>query len=172
MTISGLLTRIEAQMDDRFSNLRLRAQRLDELAHRGQSTDDAAKCAHDRLSEFRKHLDEARFFDTRFDELDPASACDASCREARAGLCVFGSGAAGDAWMLDALGEELSDREKDEVKKGFYELLLILADGVAQSPGDPAGSGPSGRWASSTGHRASVRRRRGPITCAARSTSR
>ena len=72
-----------------------------------------------------------------FEELDPASARDASCREARAGLGLFGSVATGDVWTLKALPEKLSDREKEEAKKGFYELLLILADAIAQSPGAP-----------------------------------
>ena len=136
-TISGLVSRIEKETDERFSGLRIRAKSLDEEARRGRLADDEAKRARDRLGEFQKHLDEARFFDTRFDELDPASARDASCREARAGLGLFGSVATGDVWTLKALPEKLSDREKEEVKKGFYELLLILADAIAQSPGAP-----------------------------------
>jgi eukaryotic-like serine/threonine-protein kinase len=140
--ISGLLSSIEKENDERVAQLRLRAQGLRDQANRGRAAEEEVKYARDRmdrvrfqLSEFREHLDEARFLDTRFGGLDPVNAAEATCREARASLGAFGSGAHGDQWVLAALPEELIARERDEVTTGFYELLLILADSVAELRG-------------------------------------
>ncbi len=47
---------------------------------------------------------------------------------------MFGVGGAGDLWALATLPSELTEEEKADVANGFYELLLILADAVSQSP--------------------------------------
>jgi eukaryotic-like serine/threonine-protein kinase len=140
--ISGLLSRIEKETDERIAQLRLRVQSLSGQATRGHEADEDAKRARDRmeavqarLGSFREHLVEAKFLDARFAGIDPDNATEATCREARASLAAFGMAARGDEWTLAPLPAELTPRERDEVTSGFYELLLILAEAVAQSPG-------------------------------------
>ncbi len=142
LLLSGLLTGIQNETDERVIQLRLRARGLYEQADRGSTVDKEAREAQarmdqvrSRLSKFRNRFDEAKFLDTRFGGLDPLSAAEATCREARASLGAFGSGAEGDQWVLTPLPEELTLRERDEVTNKFYELLLILADAVSESRG-------------------------------------
>ena len=90
--------------------------------------------------QFRRFLDfrdEALFLDTRFGGLDPGCRFEATRPvTTRAGLGVFGVAASGDEdRTLAALPPSLSPQQRDEVAGGFYELLLILADAVSQSPG-------------------------------------
>ncbi len=139
--LSGLKSSIEKETDERIAQLRLRVQSLNEQAERGlaaakqtQRARDQMEAVQSRLGEFRKHLVEAKFLDARFAGIDPANVAEATRREARASLAAFGTGALGDAWVLEALPSELTLRERDEVTTGFYELLLILADAVAQAP--------------------------------------
>ncbi len=131
--VSGLLSRIETERDDRLVKLRQRAENLDEQARRGLAEQTAAKEAQDRIGRFRELLDEAHFLDTRFGGLDRQNGLETTCSTARAGLEVFGVGATGDLWTLEP-PSALTREEQDEVANGFYELLLILADAVSQSP--------------------------------------
>jgi tetratricopeptide (TPR) repeat protein len=133
---------IEKEADERFFSLKVRAQSLDEQAQRERAAEDKAERVRAQmghvqaqLRDFRDHRDEAKFLDTRFGGLDPGDVLEATCREARASLAAFGSGAGGDLWTLPALPAQLTARECDEVTNGFYELLLILADAVSQLPG-------------------------------------
>ncbi len=75
--LSGLLSRIQNETDERVIQLGLRAQGLYEQAERGSAADKKARHARarmdqvrSRLSEFRNHFDEAKFLDTRFGGLD------------------------------------------------------------------------------------------------------
>ena len=165
---SELRGRIEKETDGRFAKLRTMAQSLDEKARRGSIDQKAAETAQARMGEFRKHRDEAGFRDTRFVPLVPADAVDATCREARAGLAVFGTPGADDLWTLAPLPRELSASDQDEVASGFYELLLILADAVAQ-PGGAASAEQALRIIDRAP--AVLRNRLGLFTCAARLTS-
>jgi eukaryotic-like serine/threonine-protein kinase len=147
--LSGLVSGIEKETDERIAQLRLRAQSDYEQADRGLAADQEANEARERaeqaririeavrsrLSTFREHLEEAKFLDARFGGLEPDNAVEATCQHARASLATFGSVVDDDLWTLAPLPAELTARERDEVTNGFYELLLILADAVAQSPG-------------------------------------
>ena len=139
--ISGLQSQIEKETDDRFSSLRLAAVGLDRRAVRGLASEEGAERVRAQteqvraqLGGFRENLDTAKFLDTRFGGLEPGNALEATCRAARAGLGIFGAGGGCDEWALGPLPAQLTFRERDEVTNGFYELLLILADAVAQSP--------------------------------------
>ncbi len=132
--VSGLLSLIETEQESRLVKLRERALSLDEQARRCLAEQTAVKEAQDRLAKFRQLRDVALYLDTRFDGLEPGNSIDATCRSARAGLGVFGVGGAGDRWALATLPSELTEEEKGDVANGFYELLLILADAVSQSP--------------------------------------
>ena len=87
-----------------------------------------------RFRVFIKAYDEALFLDTRFGGLDLEDSVEAACRSARSALAVFGVATAGDDWVLRELPPALTPPEQQAVKRAFYELLLILADGVSQTP--------------------------------------
>ena len=133
--VSTLMGRIENESDDRLTYLRQKGKSLDEQARRGLAEETATEHARAQIREFRDDRDEARFLDIRFGGLTAANSVEATCQFARAGLKVFGVGQAGDQWALGPLPSQLSADERDEVADGFYELLLILADAVSQSPG-------------------------------------
>jgi tetratricopeptide (TPR) repeat protein len=131
---SRLLSRVENERDDRLVRLSEQARTLDDQARQLQAKQNAEEAARDKMRAFRGHRDETLFLDTRFGGLDPEHAVEATCRAARAGLGVFGNGWAGDEWTLGSFPAELSAQQRDEVERGFYELLLVLADAVSQLP--------------------------------------
>ena len=59
-------------------------------------------------------------------------------RHGLAWQCLVGV-APGDDWALAPLPASLSAREREDVRGGFYEFLLVLADAVAQAPRDKSG---------------------------------
>ncbi|MGP0063057.1 MAG: protein kinase domain-containing protein [Isosphaeraceae bacterium] len=131
---SEVLRKIDRESDIRLDRVRFRAERLDREAQRGLAEQTATEQARDRFRRFLDLRDEALFLDSRFGGLDQGNALEATCRTARDGLEVFGVGGKGDKWALTALPPALSPEQQDEVKVGFYQLLLILADAVSQSP--------------------------------------
>jgi serine/threonine protein kinase/tetratricopeptide (TPR) repeat protein len=134
--VSKILNRIDRETDDRLRKLRRQAESLDKLAGSELDEQMAAEHAQSLIRDFGKARDEALFLDTRFAGLSPENSLEATCRYARAGLGVFGAGAAGDEWTLvTPPPNQLTSPAQAEIAEGFYELLLILADAVAQSPG-------------------------------------
>ena len=114
--------------------------------------------------------DQALFLDTRFSGLDTPNSLEATCRSARAGLAVFGNGGEGDVWSLATLPAELTSDEQAEVTDGFYELLLILADAVSQSPEAEPGQRADQAIRIIDRARPSAPERLEPTTCAGRPT--
>jgi eukaryotic-like serine/threonine-protein kinase len=137
--LSGLLTRIERDTEPRIAVVREKAERLHAQARLGLEEQKATEQARSRFHRFLDCRDEALFLDTtRFADLLGTSVL-ATCQAARDGLGVFGHASTGDEWDLSPLPPVLSSRDRDEIKSGFYQLLLILADAVSQSPGaEPA----------------------------------
>ena len=68
----------------------------------------------------------------QFTGLDSSSSHEATRRAARAALAVFASRTTPDSWSLEALPASFSADEKDRVREGCYELLLVLAEAVEQ----------------------------------------
>ena len=72
----------------------------------------------------------------------PGWTCRRTCKRRaprRAALGVFAQSGAGDAWTLPALPETLTPKEQTEIVEGCYELLLVLAEAVAEPlPGEDA----------------------------------
>jgi tetratricopeptide (TPR) repeat protein/tRNA A-37 threonylcarbamoyl transferase component Bud32 len=136
---SKVLSRIETESDVRLTLVRVRAESLDREAQRGLEEETATEQAQDQFHRFLALRDEALFLDSRFGGLDQGNSLEATCRTARDGLEVFGLGAAADEWALAQLPPSLSSKDQDDVKAGFYELLLILADAVSQLPEDEPG---------------------------------
>jgi tetratricopeptide (TPR) repeat protein len=135
------LSRIEAE--PRLADLKDSAEGLLEQARRGLEDRQARESDRARYRRFLEARDEAFFLDTRFTGIDSPVDLEATRKAARAGLAAFGTVARDDRWALNPLPRFLSAQERAEVERGFYELLLVLADAVSQSPGD----GPTARAA-------------------------
>jgi eukaryotic-like serine/threonine-protein kinase len=86
----------------------------------------------ERLDDFFRSRQSAFTHDTEFTGLEPSSNREATRSAARAALDVFAAGAPPDAWALESLPASFSADEKDRVREGCYELLLILAEAVAE----------------------------------------
>jgi eukaryotic-like serine/threonine-protein kinase len=135
MILTRFLSRTELETEPRVVVMRGKADRLLAQAGLGRDEQTATEQARAQFRRFLDLRDEALFLDTtRFaDEL--GNSPEATCRAARDGLRVFGEAGTGDDWTLPELSPALTSQERDEIKRGFYQLLLILADAVSQSPG-------------------------------------
>jgi eukaryotic-like serine/threonine-protein kinase len=134
-TLTRFLDRIEKDSDPRITATRERAEQLHAKARLGLEKQAATEQARDRLRRFAVLRDEALFLETTRFADRVGIPVETTCRAARDGLQVFGEARKGDDWDLSPLPAALSLVERDEVKSGFYQLLLILADAVAQLPG-------------------------------------
>ena len=135
LAVTRLLTQIERESEPRINRVRDKAELLQAEARRGRAEQTATEQAQAQFRRFVELRDEALFLDTtRFADGLGNSAL-AICRAARLGLGVFGQGGTGDEWVLSPLPPALPLQEQDEVKSGSYQLMLILADAVAQLPG-------------------------------------
>ena len=72
------------------------------------------------------------FQETNFTGLDLPCDQAALRKSTRAALAVFGRQSSEDRWTLGTLPASLEQRDREEIKEGCYELLLILADAVEQ----------------------------------------
>jgi eukaryotic-like serine/threonine-protein kinase len=134
-TLTRFLDRIAKDFDPRIAATRERAEELHAKARLGLEEEAATEEARARLRRFAVIRDEAIFLETTRYADRVGIPVETTCRAARDGLQVFGEARNGDDWDLSPLPAALSLLERDEVKSGFYQLLLILADAVAQSPG-------------------------------------
>jgi len=132
---SGIVSTLKPESDRDLASLRALAVNRDTIAGRELALRHDLDEAESRYSRFIAARDQALFLDTRFAGLDLENAVEATCRSARAGLTVFGAAASCDQWELNALPSALTPQQQDAVKRGFYELLLILADAVSQTSG-------------------------------------
>ncbi len=135
LIVTGLLSRIELESEPRVVLMRGKAERL--LAHSrlGREEQTATEQARAQFRRFLDFRDEALFLDTTRFADGLGNSPEATCRAARLALGVFGAAGTGDEWTLSPLPPALSAQELDEIKRGFYQLLLVLADAVSQSPG-------------------------------------
>jgi eukaryotic-like serine/threonine-protein kinase len=141
----------EAQKDERNGNLLVAKSKLRELRSKIES-DAKQREAYDRAGvelaqierrladqnrreadlarflEFARKTNEAFSHDTQFTGLDVSSSHEATRRAARAGLAVFASGASPDSLALETLPASFTEDQRDQVREGCYELLLVLAE--------------------------------------------
>lgn len=139
--LTGLQGQI--QLEPRLRDLHAKAENLIKQANGGLQADREAEQAWQEVEKVRARFqrfvagrDEALFNDTRFPDFQPTNQVEATIQHARAALKEFGTAAPGDVWTLGPLPGALSTAEKGEVSAGFYQLLLILADAVFESPSD------------------------------------
>ena len=166
MIVAGVLSRIGTEPDPRLAPKRDRAERLQAKARLGLEVQDASERARARFRRFIELRDDAFFLDMSGFRDALGHSIEATRRAARDALQVFGESGSGDEWVLAALPAALSDEQRDEVKRDFFQLLLVLADAVSELPGAP----PAQRAQEALRYRQSgpgiaFRVRRKPIGC-------
>ena len=121
----------------RLDEIRGRAERMLEQAERGLRDEADQSRNRERRRDFFRYRNEAFFHDTRFTGLDLPPDVPATRAAARAALAVFAGPGPGDAWSFTPLPPTFTRQEQVEIGDGCYELLLVLADAVAQAmPGE------------------------------------
>jgi eukaryotic-like serine/threonine-protein kinase len=134
---SRVLSRFADETDSRIAATRDRAERLLGSARLGLKEQAARDEARTRFRRFGELRDEAYFLDTTRFADNLGNSAEAAGRAARGALKLFGVGEPDGSWALASLPTALSPQEGAEVERGCFQLLLILADAVAQSPGAP-----------------------------------
>jgi serine/threonine protein kinase/predicted Zn-dependent protease len=98
----------------------------------------ARNTARERYAQFVTLKDAALFQDSQLTGLDPAENARLVRESASRALELFrGEGASGEGWKLSPLADALPAPLASELKLGAYEMLLVLAEAVAQPlPGE------------------------------------
>ena len=122
-------------MNHALADLQARAASLLKEAQKGLDAQREGEQLLARYKRFVTGRDDALFLDTRFTGLNWTVRPEAIQRAAAAALGVFMTSDPSGAWRLPPLPSELSPQEQAEDRAGCYELLMNLADAVAQSPG-------------------------------------
>jgi eukaryotic-like serine/threonine-protein kinase len=133
--VTGLLSGTADESEPRIVQVRDKAERLLSQAQLGRDEQTTTEAARAQFRRFLDLRDEALFLDTTRFADGLGNSPEATCRAARDGLRVFGQSGTADEWALSPLPPALSSQERDDVRSGFYQLLLVLADAVSQSPG-------------------------------------
>jgi tetratricopeptide (TPR) repeat protein len=88
--------------------------------------------AQDRYHRFLDQRQEALFRDTQFTGLLPLTNLELTRKAAEGALSVFAQRQGQSAWTLGDLPAALSLEEQSEVREGYYELFMVLADVLAR----------------------------------------
>ncbi len=93
---------------------------------------------HESIYEFHRRRLDARFYDIQLTDLGLFDTVSKTRQSAWDALKIFGGGAeTPDHFVMTSLPVSLSEEERAEVKLGCYEMLLVLADALAQPlPGE------------------------------------
>jgi tetratricopeptide (TPR) repeat protein/tRNA A-37 threonylcarbamoyl transferase component Bud32 len=135
LILTNLLTILKPE--PRLAALRNRAARLLSEVERGIENEGLQSQDRRRHRLFLQRRNEAFFQETRFTGLDLPANLQATRAAARAALGLFAEAGPDDAWTLAALPGVLAPHEQAEIGEGCYELLLVLAEAVAQAlPGE------------------------------------
>jgi len=135
LILTNLLTTLKPE--PRLDALRDRAAGLLAQVERGIQGQAFQSQGEQRHRLFLQRRNEAFFHETRFTGLDLPANLQATRAAARAALAIFAVAGPGDSWTLPALPTSLSPQEQTEINEGCYELLLVLANAVAQAlPGE------------------------------------
>ncbi len=132
--------RARAAREPRLSDLRDRAAGLLEQAHRLQLDREAIESGRRRYREFLTRRDDALFQAAEITGPHPTGDPKPVRQSALAALEIFDADPpSGDGWKLAVLPASLTEQERDEVVKGCYQMLMILAEATAQPrPGEVA----------------------------------
>jgi serine/threonine protein kinase len=125
-----LLTKIQTRLlnEPQLSELGKQAETQLVQARRGRADQEATDTARKRYDEFLRLRDEALIHDTRFTGLDRLSDMEQTRRAAREALAVFAARDSAGSWEPAQLPASLSPQQCDEIREGWYVLLLVLAE--------------------------------------------
>jgi eukaryotic-like serine/threonine-protein kinase len=126
------------EREPRLALLRSRATLLLDQAGRRRALGQAEEAARERYREFLRQRDLALFQDTQLTSVHASGNLEAVRKSAQDALGLFArDGARGASWTLADLPVSLSDEERVNVIEGCYEMLMVLAETVAQPlPGE------------------------------------
>ena len=141
-----LLSKLLTELKDapRLDDIRGRAERMLEQAEKGLRDETDRREDAERHRDFVRRRDEAFFHETRFTGLDLPADVQATRAAVRAALAVVAESRPGDRWTFGPPPRTLAPQDQAEIVEGCYELLLVLADAVAE-PLARRGPGPPGR---------------------------
>ncbi len=124
------LTRVQAEIRDEpvASDLARRTSELLEQAGLGRSEQEARSRARGLLRTFLDRRRDALFQESHFLWLGRPYEPEKVRARARSALAVFGVQSSDESWALGPLPESLTPAERDDVREGCYELLLVLAE--------------------------------------------
>lgn len=132
--LSRLETRIGSEGP--LADLRLQARELLDLIRHRQDLRQRRLAARDRYDAFFKWREEALFQDTELTSLNPSEDVKGIRRSAEAALNLYAAESGGtDRWSLAPL-PDLTEQERTDVRQGCYEMLMVLAEAVAQPLAD------------------------------------
>jgi eukaryotic-like serine/threonine-protein kinase len=135
LILTNLKTILERE--PRLTALLRRVEGLLAQAEDGLRSDEALRQDRERYRLFLQRCDQAFFHDTQFTGLDLPVNLQATRDAARAALGVFAVLGPGESWTLPAPPNSLSAPEQAQIAEGCYELLLVLAEAIAQPrPGE------------------------------------
>jgi eukaryotic-like serine/threonine-protein kinase len=130
LTLTGIQAKIRGESD--LDELASRVGEMLSQAKQGRSIAEAKSQDHERFRRFLADRKEALYHEAHFTALDLPGDQDAVRRSTRAALAVFARPGSGDSWAMGPLPPSLRDPEREAIKEGCYELLLILAEAVDQ----------------------------------------
>ncbi len=124
------LTKVQAEIRDEpvAADLARRTAELLEQAELGRSAQEARSRARESLRTFLACRRDALFQETHFLWLDRPYEPAKVRAAVRAALAVFAAPGSKEAWALGPLPESFTATERDDVRAGCYELLLVLAE--------------------------------------------
>ena len=124
------LTRVQAEIRDQpvAPDLARRTVELLEQAGQGRSAQDARSRARELLRTFLDRRRDALFQESHFLWLGRPYEPEKVRARAHSALAVFAAPGSDESWALGLLPESLTPAERDDVREGCYELLLVLAE--------------------------------------------
>ncbi|MGZ6076098.1 MAG: protein kinase domain-containing protein, partial [Isosphaeraceae bacterium] len=124
------LTRVQAEIRDQpvAPDLARRTVELLEQAGQGRSAQEARSRTRELLRTFLDRRRDALFQETHFLWLGRPYEPEQVRARANSALAVFATPGSDEAWILGPLPESLTAAERDDVREGCYELLLVLAE--------------------------------------------
>ena len=129
--LSGLAERTKS--DARLADLRDRVMDRLEKAKRTWKQKQDRDLEQELLRTFRARRDDALFQDAQHTGLDATENVAVVRKSTRAALELFAAdGARANPWRLGSLPESFTQQECDDVVRGCYEMLMVLAEAVAQ----------------------------------------
>ncbi len=121
------------ELQPQFADQHHQALELLTTAQRLRSEQRSNQAAQDRYHQFLDRRDAALFQDTQFGGLNSTSNLRGIRQSSLEALALFAAeGHDGATWKLAPLPESFSPKQKEELLVGCYEMLLVLAEAVAQ----------------------------------------